>query len=204
MKITMQVQQPNLKLREMFDIFMKHCKVKNLSESTLEYYEYHCKNFICYFGNESLINTINDNIIEDYTLKLKEHNQSSISVNTSLRAVRAFLYLAMEKGYMSKFSISLIKAEKKIKETYTDYELKLILKKPDIKKCTFKEYRNWVIINYLLATGNRLSTVINIKTKDIDFANECITLQKTKSKRQQIMGHNQHLQLIIEHYVEKW
>lgn len=32
-----------------------------------------------------------------------------------------------------------------------------------------REYRDWVIVNYLLSTGNRLETVINLKIEDINF-----------------------------------
>ena len=42
------------------------------------------------------------------------------------------------------------KADKKIKETYTDEELKKLLKKPNLKRCEFNEYKTWVFSNYLL------------------------------------------------------
>ncbi len=42
----------------------------------------------------------------------------------------------------------LYKAEETVKETYSDAELTALLKKPDIRKTTFAEYRDWVIINF--------------------------------------------------------
>ena len=38
------------------------------------------------------------------------------------------------------------------------------------------------IENYMLATGNRLSTALNVHIKDIDFDNGMIMLRKTKNR----------------------
>ena len=71
----------------------------------------------------------------------------------------------MERGYVNRFKVEFVRAEKKIKETYTDEELAILLRKPDVKTSSFAEYRNWVLICYLLGTGNRSNTVCNIKIK---------------------------------------
>ena len=70
--------------------------------------------------------------------------------------VRAFLYWCMEKGYLEKYPIRLVRADDPIKEPYTTDELQKLLKEPDCKTCSFAEYRNWVIVNFLLGTGCRL------------------------------------------------
>ena len=85
-----------------------------------------------------------------------------------MRGVRCFCYYLMEEGYLQRFKIKLPKADKRIKETYTDAELKKLLKKPNVKTCEFNEYKTWVFSNYLLATGNRISTVLSLQIKDLD------------------------------------
>ena len=52
-----------------------------------------------------------------------------------------------------------------MKETYSDLELSALLKKPDIRKATFAEYRDWVIINFLLNCGSRAATARAIHTE---------------------------------------
>lgn len=42
---------------------------------------------------------------------------------------------------LPKMHIPLYKAEETVKETYSDAELTALLKKPDIRKTTFAEYR---------------------------------------------------------------
>jgi len=107
----------------------------------------------------------------------------------------------MEEGYMDRFTIKLLKAEKKIKETYTDDELSKILQKPNIKTCSFTEYRNWVMSNYFLATGNRLRTALNLQIGHIDFENNLIFMGKTKNGRQQLIPLSMSLSEILQEYL---
>ena len=76
---------------------------------------------------------------------------------------------------------------KKIKETYLDNELAILLKKPNLKNVTFTEYKIWVFSNYLFATGNRLSSALNIQICDLDFTNQLIQVNKTKNRKAQII-----------------
>ena len=61
------------------------------------------------------------------------------------------------------FEIKIPKADTEAIETYTDTELKMLLKEPDIRKCGFVTYRSWVIVNFLLSTGIRQNSLINIR-----------------------------------------
>lgn len=61
-----------------------------------------------------------------------------------------------ERSYMKYFKIQKMRIQKTIKELYTDKEMEILLKKPDIKTCCFEDYRNWVIVNFLYATSIRL------------------------------------------------
>ncbi|MDZ5252084.1 hypothetical protein [Clostridium sp. LIBA-8841] len=64
---------------------------------------------------------------------------------------------------MKSFKITLPKVDRVAIETYTDDELRKLLEKPNLKKCTFSQYRNYCIVCMLLSTGIRLSSLINIK-----------------------------------------
>jgi len=57
---------------------------------------------------------------------LKEETEvNDITVNTAIRAVRAFVYYWQSLGYCQHYKIMLIKADKKMKETYSEHELRL-------------------------------------------------------------------------------
>lgn len=140
------------------------------------------------FCNGYRIADITIDEVDDFTVHLKtEHNVKDISVVSYLRSVRAFLYYCMECNYMTSFKIHLPKAQKDIKETYSNEELERLLNKPDINSCTFTEYKVWVFEKYMLATGNRLSTALNVRIRDINFDDMFIVLSKTKNRKQQII-----------------
>ncbi|WP_026893794.1 tyrosine-type recombinase/integrase [Clostridiisalibacter paucivorans] len=203
MKINIQKDFSDKSFKEGFKDFIRYCKVRNLSSSTLRYYNTTVDKFTEFFNEDNPINIITEGTIHDYILYLREEsNCNNISINTHLRGIRAILYYFMNLNYMKKFKIKMLKAEKKIKETYSDRELEILLKKPNLKKCKFNEYRNWVLINYLLATGNRANTIVNLKIKDLDFEGGYIHLTTTKNRRQQIIPMSKKLSRILIEYLQ--
>ena len=82
----------------------------------------------------------------------------------SMRTLKSFFSWCNEQG-ITRLNIPLYKAEETVKETYSDLELSALLKNPDIRKATFAEYRDWVIINFLLNCGSRAATVRAIHTE---------------------------------------
>ena len=185
-------------LKEAFDKFKKDKKMKGLSEETIIFYKNCFKKFMNFYDGNNKIKEINKEIIEEYTIQLKE-NLKNVSVNTYLRGLKSFLYYCMDKNMLDNFKISLIKVTKKKKEGYTKSQLKKLLKKPDMKY--FGEYRNWVIINMLLATGCRVRTLLNIKIKDVDIEEGYVKFRKTKQKREQILPLPQTMQNILIEYL---
>ena len=127
-KITMETEE--LTLIKAFEAFIRRCKVKNLSEESISSYRYKIKPFIVFYGEESPINKINKNIVDDYLLYLESETKANdITINSYIRSLKAFLYYCMEEQGLNSFKIHLIKTEKKLKETYSDEELKKLLKK---------------------------------------------------------------------------
>jgi integrase/recombinase XerD len=194
----------NLKtLDEAFEEFQQFNKIKDLSEWTIIDYGISYQLFTKFYGGENLCNSVELQTINAFIAYLKENRKTNnISINTYLVHLRAFINYCIRLGYAEPFKIPMLKAVKKIKETYTDNEINILLKKPDMKKCRFSEYRNWVFINYLLATGNRVSTIINIKIGDIDFNGDTIILKKTKNRNQQIIPISNSLKIILQEYLK--
>lgn len=201
-KLYVQNGREELTLNDLFEEFLIAKKCLNVSPYTISYYERCFKSFSKYYDVTQPCRLISLNDVNGYILYLKGRDDvNDITINTNLRGLRALLYYGMEHGYIHQFKIKLIRAEKKIKETYTDAELTILLKKPDIKKCSFAEYRNWVIINYLLATGNRLETMVNVKIGDIDFDENKIKLLKLKNRKQYIIPLSLQLKKVLREYL---
>jgi len=140
-------------------------------------------------------------LINQYTISLKSEGIKASSVNIYLKHMRIFLNWCATNGYCKKIDISLLKEDEEIKEPYTEGQLRKLLVKPDINKCTFAEYRNWVIVNFLLSTGVRRNTLVNIKIKDLDFENDLIKLTTTKNRKQQLIPIGSTLKNILIEYI---
>lgn len=108
-------------------------------------------------GKNALCSEIAQNTINNYRLSLLDEGKvSAVTVNTYIHNLSPSIKYGMKRGYVSsniEFKDS--KAQEKIKELYTTEELRILLKKPDIKRRGFAEYRDWAIINFMLATGVR-------------------------------------------------
>lgn len=189
-------------LEQGYELFMRKCKVKNLSDASIKSYKQKLKPFLEYLGYDFLLADITSKLVDDFILFIQEDDRKSdITTNGYIRSVRALLYYLMSEGYLSKFKVSCIKATKPLKETYTDDEIELLLSKPDTNRCSFSEYRTWVFECYLLGTGNRIQTALDVKIEDIDFSGRTITLKKTKNRKQQIIPLSQTLAPILEEYL---
>ena len=153
----------NPTIQQAFERFQKYNRLKNLSQGSLDFYAAKGRSFFRFLGGtEQPIHTITEETVEDYIFYMKDQQLHDTTINTNLRMVRAFLYWCMEKGYLEKYPIRLVRADDPIKEPYTTDELQKLLKEPDCKTCSFAEYRNWVIVNFLLGTGCRASTLLHL------------------------------------------
>ena len=145
-------------LETAFEQFIQTKTVMNISEESIKHYQFCFKYFKEFFGENRNCEEVTEQTIFDYLAhirKTKPHVKQK-TVSTYMRGLRTIFYFMMNSGYMQEFKITLPRVEETIKETYTDYEIQTLIKKPDVKSCTFAEYRNWVLVCYFIATGNTL------------------------------------------------
>lgn len=175
-----------LTLEEAFEKFINHKIALSIADDTVKYYTQRFKQFSLYLNEETKIKYVHE-LTEDEVYnyivykRKKNSNVSNATINNYLRAIRCFLYYLMEKRYMDYFKVTLTKTKNKPKDGYTHEEQEKLLKKPDMKKCSFPEYRNWVIICHLLASGNRSRTIRGIRNKDVDLKAHVIMLTEVKN-----------------------
>mgnify|MGYP000046419914 FL=1 len=208
--VKMRINKNNeISLKKAMDKFIRHCKIKDLSESTIIYYN-NCYDYFINFlkselnyDDDLLINDIDKYLIENFILWLKKtYNMNNITINTRIRGIRALLYYFMKQNIIQEFKIDLLKEDKKIKKTYNDEELKRLLVKPDMDNSSFAEYRNWVIINFLLATAVRAKSLRNIKIKDIDLEDGVVFINTIKNRKQQVIPLSRSLITVLEEYLD--
>ena len=188
-------------LKEAQSAFYKHCRLKNLTEQTLKYYE----EDLSYFRSKISVkyaDEITQEVFEAFLLQELDAGKKVTSLNSRIRGLRVFFNFCVEREYMKPISVKLMKEEETIKEPYTDAELRRLLKRPESN--SWVEWRTWAAVNYLVATGNRASTVINIKISDVNFDEMTIRLVKVKNRRQQLIPLSPALKEILTDYLKTW
>lgn len=118
-------------------------------------------------------------------VSMRQSGLAHNSISSYLRVFRTFLNWCAGQGYTA-LNVPNYKQVETVKETYTDEELLWLLKKP-AASCNFCEYRNWVIVNFLLNCGCRAATVRNILIEDVFLADSQIIFRHTKTHKVQVV-----------------
>jgi len=156
------------------------------SDETVKYYAERLSAFNAYLEKQEEITAVHDitrQVVDRYMnfKKLKAPKISNQTLNNNLRAIRTFVNYCINEGYVDYFKIEMFPSTKIPKKPYASEEQALLLKKPDLAKCSFPDYRNWVIVCHFLASGNRSRTVRHIQIKHVDMDRRKITLETTKN-----------------------
>lgn len=184
--------------------FMFRKKAAGLSVSTIAAYESNLKPFHRFLKERGIesVGAFTKRNFDQFRLWLQQPQWSATTVNTYLRHTRVFLYAIMAEKGMEHFSICLNRQEERVMPTYTEEEIRRLIKAPDMRKLEFGEYRNWVMVNYFLETGNRLNTVINLKVGDVDLDNRLVLLTTNKNRKQHIVPITNTVALILRKYIK--
>lgn len=201
-RIKMNNVEKGVTFEKAFNEFLRDCKITNLSEETIIYYKRCAKNFCRYFDENNFCSEITEETYKSFIEFLKNSGEmKDITINTNLRGIKVILNFFMNKNYTEHFDMSLMKIDKVIKETYTDKELEVLLKKPNFKECSFAELRSWALENFFMGTGQRISATLNIKVGDISLEEREIIIRKTKGRRQQIIPISPYLCKVLSDYL---
>lgn len=183
--------------------YLENCKARNLREGTLKHYRESIKSINRFIPPDTLISEIDNQRINSFIIDCKETlNIKDITLYTYCRDLKTLMYYFMKCGYIQSYKIQLVKADKEPIETYSDSELKILLKKPNLKKSSFSEYKAWIIINFLLSTGIRMNSLRNIQIRDLDFDNEVVHIRVTKNRKFLILPLNKSISKLLKEYLK--
>lgn len=201
MKIHMQ-ETKQLTFEEGCNRYLQNCKERNLRDATIRHYQQSYQQFYKFFNREMPLAQFDESSYKRFVLHLRETMNNDVSINTYLRDLITTMHFLMDEGYLAPFKMKSIRVDKNNVETYTDNELQLLLRKPNIKTCTFNEYQCWVMTNFLFCTGVRQRSLMYIQVKDLDFDNYVVYVNVTKNRKPLIVPINQSLTNILIEYLK--
>ena len=173
-------------IEETFSDFIISKKTKGLAEKTLQSYQSQFQAVARHMDVKMDIAMLQKADLDAMIISMRDAHLSPNSINSYTRTLKSFFSWCNEQG-ITRLNIPLYKAEETVKETYSDAELAALLKKPDIRKAPFAEYRDWVIINFLLNCGSRAATVRAIQIRDVDLDAGMVFYRHTKNRKAQVI-----------------
>ncbi|QAA34095.1 tyrosine-type recombinase/integrase [Clostridium manihotivorum] len=152
---------------------------------------------------------LDNNISELKKEKIEKHVKNMITkgykgnyYQTYVIKIRAFLTYCFNNHYLEKFEVKIPNVDLEKKIVYTEDELTKLLKKPNLKQCLIGDYKGFVTINFLLGTGCRSETLLNVRVEDIDFSTEMILFRHMKTRKQISVPLSQTLKTVLREYIQ--
>lgn len=195
-----QMKTPNsATVEEIFSLFLSAETSKGVKQKTLKTYRSHLQSIKKRLDTQIPISQLTKKHLSSMITIMRKENLSANSIQSYTRTLKVFFSWCNVEGYSS-ININIYKAQDSVKPTYTDEELRILLEKPS-SSCSFAEYRNWTIINFLLNSGCRASTIRNILIQDVNLSNRQITLRHTKNGQIQVIPLCHSMITILREYI---
>lgn len=190
---------------ELLDVFLSDCELRNLRQHTTKYYHQELMRFKKILLDQGIDPTpeyvtheiINQNIIR----YMKSFDIKTVSINSRLRAIRAFFNYLYKYEHISKNPVKdlkLLRDRKHAVQTFSRKQINHLLRQPDLR--TFTGVRSHTIMLLLLETGVRANELVHIYVEDIRWEDSMILIRETKGHRQRLVPFTSKM----GNYLRKW
>lgn len=152
----------------------------------------------CEFMGELESENINRNTLLDLIIHRREVNPK-VS-NTTLN--RYIMYVQSVLNYELNIEIKFrkLKEDKKIRQVLTEFTIRKVFKYLDSLKID-EAIRNRLMFMMLLDTGLRISELLSIQVKNIDFHENMILVTKTKTREQRYVIMTEETKMFLSNYI---
>lgn len=162
-----------------FEEFIDSLVIKGRKAETIAYYKEFTAPFFKFAGIKYAAQ-LSFELVQKYIVLLRGKYENPVTINTHLRAVRAFCYFCGRKNYCVPFAVNLVSAPKTIKVPYDEETVRQLVLNRDLCKPA-------IAILLMIATGMRAKTLCNIKVGDIDMYGQSILLRELKNNTQTVL-----------------
>ena len=184
---------------DVFDDFVMSQMAQGLSDITITTYRHHIHSISNHLDIQKPLEALTRKDLEAMIVSMRASGLAHNSISSYCRVLRTFLNWCRRAG-LNIPELPNIKDKETVKETYTDAELLALLKRPN-KNCSFCEYRNWVIVNFLMNCGCRSASIRNIQNRDVDLGTRQVILRHNKNGKIQTVPLCSQMVSILREYM---
>ncbi|MBQ2873259.1 MAG: tyrosine-type recombinase/integrase [Bacilli bacterium] len=180
--------------------FLEYLEViKKHSENTINSYKIDLIDFFNYTDKNIL--SVDREIVNGYMQYMYDKKISKSTISRKLSSLRTFYNYLVKNEVVDKNYFSIIKNPKKdnsLPKLVKEIDIDKMFLIPDIRNPIGQ--RNLLIIRLLYATGVRVSELVNICIKDIDFSERTIRILG-KGSKERIVIYGNHTEEILDLYL---
>ena len=184
---------------EVFDDFVISKTAQGVSDITITNYQQHLHSISNHLDIQKPMESLTRKDLDAMVVSMRSSGLAHNTISSYCRVLRTFLNWCGRNG-MKVPGLPNIKDKETVKETYTDEELLALLKKPG-KNCSFCDYRNWVIISFLMNCGCRSASIRNIQIRDVDLGARQVILRHNKNGKIQTVPLCSQMVSILREYL---
>ncbi|MEG2720327.1 MAG: tyrosine-type recombinase/integrase [Oscillospiraceae bacterium] len=175
-------------LKNAVDEYLIEQQIRGNSKATIYYYK-HCLGFFSDYVIDICkeLDTLTVSDCKGYYIHLSSKDVTTVTIQTYIRAVRAFLSWCYFEGYISEnipLKFKLPKSQRKTIDVLTDDEIKRLF--DCFKNKDFLSVRNYCLVALMLDSGLRLNEVVTLESGNIHIV-EGYIIVNGKGNKQRIV-----------------
>lgn len=188
-----------MELRDYID-YIKY--ERKLSLETVKNYKYDLEKFLLFLKEKDIsdISLVTIKDIEDYLATLKNFSPKTVSRN--ITSINNFMLFLLKERKINFNPCEFIDRPKLNKNLPTVLSIEEVDKLLDIPLRTKYDYRNKAMLEILYGSGLRISELINLTTRDVDFENAVIRCLG-KGSKERIVPINDYIIHYLKLYLDK-
>lgn len=193
-------------LKGIISAFISTRKLKNLSPHTIDFYRQMLRKLLCFIDAhhpDIPLDMIDHHILREYIANLQER-YSPRSVNHHIKVLKIIFKFMVEEGVISENpsrKISKLKVDQAVIPTFTDDQIKAMLKVTKGQR-ELPGLRNNTLITLLFDTGCRISELLNLRVKDVQFDEKILNVSG-KGGRGRVVPFGQRSLITLVKYLNK-
>lgn len=178
---------------------------RNYSEETIKSYREDLRQFEEFAREEigdSAPSEVKAELVREWIVSLMDKGYTSTSINRKLSSLRSFYRFLLRRGEVTVNPLQKVvgpKNKRPLPAFLKESEMDKLLDEVDFGE-GFKGYRDHMIIEMFYATGMRLSELIGLDDKDVDFSSSLIKVTGKRNK-QRLIPFDEELKITMTEYV---
>lgn len=192
-----------MKLQQALDTFLIDQQIRGNSSKTILYYTQSIGQYISFVGGSTRLLDVDLQGLREYYFYLSQRDLSSVTIQTYIRALRAFLRWCYDEEFISvnwaeKFKLP--KAKKMVIDVLTDDEVYRLLDSFNLRYLI--HLRDYCICSLMLDSGLRLNEVVTLSIERLHIS-EGYCIVDGKGNKQRVVPLGLHTRKMLMRYLAR-